>query len=129
MGLLNHDSLIPTSLTNEERQQTRDKEEDTVHNAERETRLQHRTGLVGIDVEALDACSHGAEINGVRRARGDLGAVGVRDEAQFVDARDKGTNEADVDEGHEEGVGFGAVVGEERADGPGGTEHRGYEED
>ncbi len=50
-------------------------------------------------------------------------------EAQLVDAGDEGADEAEVNEGDEEGVGARAVVGEQRGDGPGGAEDRDDEQD
>jgi len=47
-----------------------------------------------------------------------MGAVCGADEAQFIDSGDKCADEAEVDEGDEEGIGACAVVGEERCDGP-----------
>jgi len=57
-----------------------------------------------------------------------MGAVCVRDEAQFVDRGDECAYETEVDEGDEPGVFFRPVVAEERADGPHGAQHGGYEE-
>jgi len=53
----------------------------------------------------------------------------MRDAAEFVDACDEGADETEVDEGDEEAIGFGAVVGEEGADCPGGGEDADDEED
>lgn len=61
--------------------------------------------------------------------RGHAAAAVLVDIAELVDARDKGADEAQVDEGDEPGVGFRAVVGEEGGDGPDGGEDRDDEED
>jgi len=80
-------------------------------------------------MKACDACAYGTEIDRVCGAGRDVGAFVVRDEAQFVNAGDEGPDEADVDEGDEEGVRFGAVVGEKGCDCPGGGEDGDDEED
>jgi hypothetical protein len=69
-----------------------------------------------------------ADVGGPRLVR-DVCARGVVDAAQLVHARDEGAEEAGVDEADEEGVGRGAVVGEEGEDAPGQGEDGGDEED
>ena len=58
-----------------------------------------------------------------------MGAVRVPDEAELVDTCDECTDEAKINEGDEEGVGFGAVVGEECCNGPGGAQDGNDEQD
>ena len=128
MRLLNHDLLLfpPTMKTS---QQTRDEEEDAIHDSKRKTSLQHRTGLIHIDGESRNTARDIAEIDGVGRAGTDAGARVFADEAQFIDRGDEGADETEIDEGDEEGVGFRAVVGEERCDCPGGAKDGDDEED
>jgi len=80
-------------------------------------------------VQGVDRHTAESEANGVRRALCDRGAVFVGDAAQFVDACDKGADEAEIDEGGEARVFTGAVVGEEGCDGPGCAEDTDDEED
>lgn len=54
--------------------------------------------------------------------------IRIGDEAQLVDARDKGPHETEIDEGDEERVGARAVVCEQGGDGPRAREHRDDEE-
>ena len=80
-------------------------------------------------MQGVDRHTAESEANGVRRALCDRGAVFVGDAAQFVDACDKGADEAEIDEGGEARVFTGAVVGEEGCDGPGSAKDTDDEED
>ena len=80
-------------------------------------------------MQGVDRHTAESEAKGVRRALCDRGAVFVGDAAQFVDACDKGADEAEIDEGGEARVFTGAVVGEEGCDGPGCAEDTDDEED
>lgn len=53
----------------------------------------------------------------------------MRDEAEFVDTCDQSSNETHVDEGDEECIARGSVVGEECTDSPSGGQNRDDEED
>jgi hypothetical protein len=61
--------------------------------------------------------------------RADMCAAVLGYSAKFVDTSDKCADEAEIDEGDEEGVGAGAVVGEECCDGPHGAEDGDDEQD
>ncbi len=108
----------------------RDEEEDAVHDTEGKAGLEHAARLVDRDVKPIDA-------GGAEDAEGDIqsvaaremGAVGISDEAQVVHASDEGTDESQIDESDELGVGAAAMVAEEGEDGPDQGEHRDDEED
>ena len=129
MRLLDNDPIPLVPAPHKQRQQARDGEEDAVHDPERKGGLQHRARLVCGEVEPVHG--HGAQGagDGVGGVVGDVGAVCVGDEAELVDAADEGADEEEVDEGDEESVGAGAVVGEEGRDRPGGAEDGDDEED
>lgn len=71
-----------------------EEEEDGVHDAEGEARLEQGARLVGVDADAVAVDAEEAEVDGVGRAVGDVGAVGAGDEAEVVDAGDEGADEA-----------------------------------
>jgi len=121
--------LPPTPTTIHKRQQARKSKENTIHNPKRKTSLQHRTLFICCEMKGIDR--YGAEDTRdlVLGVGGDVCAVLTRDAAQFVDASDEGADEAEVDEGYEQRVVFGAVVGEEGADCPGRSEDGDDEED
>lgn len=124
--------LLPTTPPpHKQRQHTRKEKENTIHNPKRPTRLQHRARLINRHIKATDrrgmASNTDAEEGII--GRGHAAAAVLVDIAELVDARDKGADEAQVDEGDEPGVGFRAVVGEEGGDGPDGGEDRDDEED
>ena len=122
--LLPHISLplIVPPPTNTQRQNTRNKKEDTIHDPKRKARLQHRTLFISRETKAVQTrVSEDPKIDLVGIAGCYGCAVLFCDAPEFVDACDEGTDETEVDEADEEGVVFGAVVGEERCDGPGGA--------
>ncbi|QSZ32193.1 hypothetical protein DSL72_001764 [Monilinia vaccinii-corymbosi] len=135
MSSLPHISLPtpPVSLVappHHTRQQARDEKEDAIHDAKREARLEHGAGLVDRDAHAVHVgIAPRAKIDIVPTRRADGGAVGMRDEAERVDARDQRAEETEVDKGDEERIVARAVVGEERCNGPGACEDRHDEED
>ena len=72
-------------------------EEDAVHDAKGEARLEHSARLVDRNVEAVDTSrAEDAECDIVRVADSDVGAVGTADEAQIVDASDKSSDKAKI---------------------------------
>lgn len=76
-------------------QHSGEEEEDAVHDAEREAGLEHRARLVGVDVEPRAVeLAEDAKVDVVAVAAHDVGAVGVRDEAEVVDACDERADEA-----------------------------------
>lgn len=60
---------------------------------------------------------------------GEVCTVGVGDVTELVDAGDKGPDEAEVDEGDEDGGVAGGFAAEDGYDGPGGGEDGDDEED
>lgn len=111
-------------------QHRRHKKEDAVHDPQRKTGLEHGARLVDGNVDAVEArAPKDAEGLVNAAARFDAGAVGLCDPAEVVDACDQGANEAQVDEADEARVGLGAVIAEEREDGPGCPQDGDNEED
>jgi hypothetical protein len=124
MRRLPHISLLPIvpPPTNTQRQNTCNKKEDTIHNPKRKARLQHRTLFVSGEIKLVQTrVSEDPKTDLVGIPGCHARAVLFCDAPEFVDACDEGTDETEVDEADEEGVVFGAVVGEERCDGPGGA--------
>jgi len=125
---LAHHHLLLAAPPHHQRQKTRDGKENAVHDPEHEAGLQHRARFVRVHAYARTGRRKPDE-GDVPEGGGGGGAVGVRDEAQLVDGADEGADEEQVDEGYEERIGLGAVVGEERAEGPAGAQHGDDEED
>lgn len=130
ISLLNHHLLLFPLPTHEQQQEARNSKEDAVHDPERKARLQHRAILIRVQAEwriSADAIV----VDGEREVAVvfESGAVGSGDVAQFVDAGDEGANEAEVDEGDEEGGVTGGFAAEDGGDGPGGGEDGNDEED
>lgn len=101
-------------------QQTCNKEEDAIHDTKRKTSFKHRACFIHFDTNTIDICiTKWAEIDIVPRVCGNRSAIGVGDEAELIDTGDEGPDETEIDEGDEEGVIAGTVVGEEGCDGPG----------
>ncbi len=112
------------------RQNARNEKENTVHDPERKAGLEHRALLIGTKMQPVYiGAAENAEVDLVGVPRCHAGAVFACDAAQLVDACDERGDEAEVDEGYEEGVVFRTVVGEEGADCPGGGEDGHDEED
>jgi len=111
--------IFGRTTSDEGSQDGRDKEKDDVHDAERPTRLEHCTSLVRSYMEAVDgeAAEGGASASDAT-ARGPVRAVPAPGGTECVDGTDKGSDEKNINEGHEEGVVLRAVVGEEGCDGP-----------
>lgn len=107
----------------------RDEEEDDVDDAQRPASLEHGARLVGGPVIVGAGDGDVAETIGPVGAAADRSAVDVADAAQVVDTGDEGAEDEDVDDTDEEGVGRGAVVGEESKDGPGEGDDGDDEED
>lgn len=112
------------------RQQARDKEENGIHDAKRKTSLEHRARLVDVDAESIKVRRpDGAQVDKVRVPAIDRGAVHGADPPEIINGGDEGADEGEVDEGDELRVGGGAVVAEQRGDGPGEREDGDDEED
>lgn len=113
-----------------EGQHTRKEKEEAVHNRQRPARLEHRTRLAQLNpIASKRDIPQQRKASRVRSRRRQTGAVIPGDAAEGVDAPDEGADESEVDEGDEAGVVLGAVVGEERADGPDDGEDYDDEED
>ena len=116
----------------EQRQDERDEEEHRVHNPKRPRRLQHRAVLVDIDRPwriAADAKIAERPESDVDGRELEACAVGLADAAELVVGGNEGADEAEVDEGDEEGRAAGGAEAEEGHDGPGTGEDRDDEED
>lgn len=110
---------LASAITVQTGQDAGNEEEHTVHNAERERRLEHRARLVDVGViVGHRSRAKGPEADVVGIAARDARAVGGRDEAQRVHGADEGADEEQVDHRHEGRVRRRAVVAEERVDGP-----------
>ncbi|TGO85660.1 hypothetical protein BPOR_0375g00090 [Botrytis porri] len=119
--------LLP--LPHHTSQQTRYEKENTIHDSKRKTGFEHRTRFIHFDSHSINIrISKGSEIDVVSGGVCEMRTVGIGDEAELVDAGDESAYETEIDERNEEGVGAGAVVGEEGCDGPGAGEHGDDEE-
>ncbi|TAQ88456.1 hypothetical protein B7494_g3229 [Chlorociboria aeruginascens] len=120
--------ILPPAHT--ARQQARDGKEHAIHNAKGKTRLLHSAFFLHRDADAVDthaAC--GAADAEDLRPRGYGRAVLRCDSSELVDACDQCADEAEVNEGYEEGVGARAVVGEQCCNCPYAGEDADDEED
>ena len=80
----------------------RNRKQYNIDNPKRERRLEHRTLLIQVEIEAVVAADPIRAQGDVDAAVGGEGrAVGVADAAQVVHAGDQRADEADVDEGDE----------------------------
>ncbi|KAL8642703.1 MAG: hypothetical protein Q9228_000633 [Teloschistes exilis] len=130
IGLLHHHFPVIPIPMHEQQQKRRDGEEDAIHDAKRKARLQHGAILVDVEVEgrgAADAIVVDGE--GEAAVGGEVGTTGVRDAAEFVDSGDKGPDEAEIDEGGEEGGFASGFAAEHGRDSPCGGQDRDDEED
>lgn len=121
---LSHISLLPvlSPSTDTQRQNTRNKEEDAIHNPKRKARLQHCTLFVGREINAIQTrVPEDPKIDLVGIPGCYARAVLFCDTAELVDACDEGPDETEVDEADEEGIVLRAVVGKKGCDGPGGA--------
>lgn len=101
ISLLNHHLLLLLPL-HEQQPKRRNRKQDSIQNPKRERRLEHRTLLVQVEIEpSVTAHAIRAQCDVEGAAVGEIGAAGVTDAAQVVDARDQGADKADVDEADE----------------------------
>lgn len=103
LPLLRHLGII-TFPMHEQQPEARKGEEYTIHDPKRKARLQHRTRPINAPREGT------ISIESIRPDReveitvcGEVHAVCVGDGAELVHARDEGADEAEVDEGAEDG--------------------------
>lgn len=122
-----HHNLLLLPLVHQ-RHDPRHKEKHTIHNPQREARLEHRTRLIHAQPHRRQgAAAKRAQVDIDRRVAGHDGdAVRVCDEAQLVDAGDEGADEGEVDEADEARV---VAVREDGEEGPGQGEDRDDEEE
>lgn len=116
--LLDDDLTAPA--VQEQREQRRPEEEDRLHDAHGECGLQHRAGLIDVQGVVVDVLAILAERpeGYPHRAAVPVGAVGIGDEAQLVDAGNEGAEEEEVHKGDEDGRALGGGEADERVDGP-----------
>lgn len=108
----------------------RAEEEEAVHDPKGEACLEHAARLVHIDIRRIDlGAPKDAKAYINRRAPCNIDAVDVPDEAQVVNARDKGTDETEIDKRNEQRIGRTSVVREQREDCPGEAENRDDKQD
>lgn len=105
-----------------------DEEENDVHNGKSPAGLEHRARLV---VAEVVAGPNNADITGGNTpvgAAGEADAVGVAHASEEPHTGDKGSDKEKVDEADEKSIGGGAVIAEEREEGPGESENGDDEE-
>lgn len=106
--LLNNDLTV--LAMQEKRQKSSPDKENTLHNPQRERSLQHRAGLIDMQRERVirvNAPFAKRTEGSPDRAAVPVGAVGVGDEAQLVNARHERAEEEEIDERDEEGGALG----------------------
>lgn len=109
-----------------------DEEEDNLNDAQREAGLEHSTVLVDIETPRatrLLAIVPKRSKTDKDASRVKVGAVGITDAAQKVDAGDESADKGKVNERNEERRVSGSQVGDERADRPYCAQHARDEED
>ena len=98
------DHHFPFVSAHEQQHEARNGKEDAVHDAERKAGLQHCTRLVDVRREwAASIKAVGAQAHVEGAIVTEVGAVGLGNTAQLVNARNERTNEAEVNEGDEDG--------------------------
>lgn len=90
--------LMVTS-SNQQSENRRDEEEDTVHDSKRKCGFQHGAVLVGVEIESVQAkiaCTS-IDVDDAASAR-DVGTVPASGIAQGVDGTDEGADEEEIHE-------------------------------
>ena len=127
----NNDLLSPAASKNQ-CDEAGDKEEHTVHDAEHPRSLKHSARLVGINIHSSTR-RNAAQSSEVQRRSAvfpsNLCTIRIRNPPQCINTSYKSTHEKNIHEPDKAAVLFGAVVGEERADGPDDGEDGDNEED
>lgn len=106
LGLLDDGGLM---AVHEEGENGRPEEEERVHDPEGEGSLQQGAGLVDVHAEVIPIFAADVPEGPQGEVEGpgaEIGAVGRCDVAELVDAGDEGADEAEVDEGDEDGGAF-----------------------
>ena len=118
LGLVPHIVFI-LGPVHEDQDHKRDEEEYAIHDAEREARFLHRAFVFDVGGDARRSRdSVGAHAQICRAAVTEAGAAGSGDAAELIDAGYEGADEAEVDEGDEEGGSLGGLATEESEDRP-----------
>lgn len=108
----------------EQQQKGGDGEEDAIHDAKSEARFSHRTFLVGVQAQGRRIATDAIVVDGDGETAvgGEIGAVGVGDVTELVDAGDEGADETKVDEGDKYGGVASGFAAEDGEYGPSGSE-------
>lgn len=114
-ALLDNDHLVAVRPCGKGRR----REEDAVHDAKGEARLEHVAWFAEAPVEAELRNLAAAYVVPPDLAVHGIVALSEADRREEVDGSNQGAHHANVDKGDEEGVVRRSVVGEERKDGPG----------
>lgn len=125
------DDHFPIPSVDKERQDSRPEEEQRLHNPQRKASLQHRAGLVDLQVQMVLVFVANVPEGAKRhphRAAIPMRAIGARDEAELVDSCDESADEEQVDEGNEECGALGGRMADERVKGPEDGDHTDDEE-
>jgi len=99
-------SIIPSSSRVEESQNRSDEEENTIHNPERKSSLQHTTLFICAEVKSVQRNTPKKATNLVTIPSCNMCAVLMGDSTEFVDSCDESADETEVDECDEHGVRF-----------------------
>jgi len=111
-----------------------DEEENNIHDAERETGLEHRARLIQMQAKRIRNAAAPRKDSNIEAARvriplTPLRTIPLGDGAEIVDASNQSADEEQVDNGDEHGGVAGRVVGDKRRQSPDGGEDGDDEED
>ena len=128
--LLDNDVSVVASPVNEQQDKAGDSEEDAVHDAKGKAGFEHSACLVDIHAERTGS-GEALRIEGDREAgvRGEVGAVSLGDVPKLVNTGDKSSDEAQIDEGDEDGGVAGRLASEPGQNGPSRGQDSDNEED
>lgn len=116
----NNDLLSPAASKNQ-CDEAGDEEEHTVHDPEHPRSLKHSARLIGINIYSSTRRNAAQSSQVQRRCAvfpSNLRAIRIRNSPQRINTPNKSAHEKNIHEPDKAAVLFGAVVGEERADGP-----------
>jgi len=117
---LSDNNLSLTASPNHQCEDCRDRKEYAVHDTKRPRGLEHRTLLVGFEIDTRPTDCNARKVH-CPRFRRRFGAICISNEAQDIYGTNKGANEAEVDDGDEQSISLCAVIGKEGRNGPDGT--------
>ena len=109
-----------------------DEEEHTVHDPEHPRSLKHSACLIGINIHSSTRRNAAQSSQVQRRSAGfpsNLRTICIRNSPQRINTPNKSAHEKNIHEPDKAAILLGAVVGEERADGPDDGEDGDNEED